>query len=325
MDTAKRPQLLQSGNRMLILNQYDFPTLFGYVAGTDPRASGCTSTGPAGRTKFVGGVLRTVAANEPRYDHEIGGVPTWLLEGQRTNRLLNSADASSASWVKRGACRAVKSDYPDPTGGANAVRLTGVGGAGALGDNIYQNGSNYTSDASLGVASWIKRISIAGTLVLENSSSPTRGKWLIDMSLLPDTWARVTARHPAVTVVLPFRSNGTIAGAYFYSFAGGLLSFDLWNCNVEDNCTFESSDIITVASPVTRAAETAPAWKSWPSQTTTRYWRYYDLATAAWVENVDVAVRTGMDDFGAAAQLHRAYAAIKYLKGSLTLAQAQAI
>lgn len=95
-------------------------SLFSYTGGFDPRLLGATFARADASTcaTYVDGtgIVRTVAANIPRFAHYVSGSgPLLLLEGSRANGKPYSRDLTDASWTKEflGAAR-------------NAVGIDGV-------------------------------------------------------------------------------------------------------------------------------------------------------------------------------------------------------
>lgn len=71
------------------------------------------------------GVIQTALANEPRLNYPIGGgCPSWLIEGQSTNLVINSSQIGSTGWSRPAASLSVTLDSllsPDNTTSATLV------------------------------------------------------------------------------------------------------------------------------------------------------------------------------------------------------------
>ena len=178
------------------------------------------------------------------------------------NELTRSYTYAHGDWTKSGTSAAsdATAETLDPQGGSNASKITGIG---AIGDSDYMfQNISITNSAEAGVGVWIKRISTAGVLNLQNSAAgAASGDWDVDMSALPDEWVRLTPSSPYVTVVAGFNADGAgNLGVLFVRDSGASkLSFYLWNSQVEDNgvggSNAPTTDIPTVAAAVTRAKE----------------------------------------------------------------------
>ena len=175
-----------------------------------------------------------------------------MSEGLRTNLLLSSKDLTNAAWLKRGTA-AVTTDGTQWIDGSNASLIAGLD----TGSNdVYQQVAGITSGVAYAAAFWIKRVTTSGVLLCLNPSNAAQGEWRIDLSLLPDSWERISASHAAVTVIAA--TTGSVAnggGVHFRKFSGtGTQSFYVGNCQTEVG-SVPSSDIPTAAAAVTRNAD----------------------------------------------------------------------
>lgn len=204
------------------------------------------------RSRWQDDLIEQAIANTARVERL--GV---LSERARTAELLRSYSYEHAAWTKQGT--ATPSDgaaeTTDPQGGSNASKINGIGATGVNDLSQALANGTFTNDANLGVGVWIKRISISGTLVLENPSGAAVGKWSVDLSALPAGWTRLTKSHAAVTVDNTFVASAAGAGGLsYYASAGAPLSFYLWVSGQEEGIA-ASSTIITAAASVARAAD----------------------------------------------------------------------
>lgn len=177
-----------------------------------------------------------------------------MVEAAATNVILHSRDLTNAAWTKRNAVSVtVDAGQTRPDGTAGAVLIGNLsGGAGA--NDLFQALSVAPSqrfEPSID----IKRVSTTGIVSFQNPSGP--GSWTIDLSLLPNAWARITRHHPAVTVVQEFVSAADgLCGLYFGNLGAGALSFHVDYAQLEAG-TFSTSRIATTTAAATRGGEVA--------------------------------------------------------------------
>ena len=199
------------------------------------------------------GLLKVAAINTPRRQWDSAN-RRWGYVGEpgRTNLLLYSKDLTNAAWQKRGTA-AVTTDGTKWLDGSDASLITGLD---TLANDVYQQLAGISSGTAYAAAFWIKRVTTAGVLLCMNPSNQAQGEWRIDLSLLPDSWERVTASHPAVTVIAATTgsaSNG--GGIHFRKLSGtGTQSFYIGNCQAEVGA-YSSSDIPTTTVSVSRGAD----------------------------------------------------------------------
>ena len=173
----------------------------------------------------VGNPTFTRATTKRIFDHE--GVLRTLKSGEigftgarRGENLITwSSDLTNAAWTKRGVV-SVTGGAADPYGGATGQTVTvGLGGA----DDVFQINSGIPASAPLECGAWIKRISTTGTLVIHNPSGT--GDYLVDMSLLSDSYEYITSNHAAVTVSAAFVATAGGAGGIMFYASAGTVSF----------------------------------------------------------------------------------------------------
>jgi hypothetical protein len=128
------------------LNETDnAPLGLDFTSGSLPAGVSFTRAGTA--TYFdAAGVLRTAAADQPRFDHDpVTKAPKGLLiEGSRTNLLLQSNDVGSASWSNQNATVTVGAT-PSPLGlAADVVEATPIGTHGVNQAVNVTTGTAYT-------------------------------------------------------------------------------------------------------------------------------------------------------------------------------------
>jgi hypothetical protein len=152
---------------------------------------------------------------------------TGLVDPQgRTNYFTYSQAFGNAAWTKRGTCSITSTTVVAPDGTATACLVEGLNGPS---NDMYQSGKTIATDVAARVSVWVKRVSISGTLTIQSPGFESRGKWSVDLALLSDGWEKLTATHPAVTVVYAFTGSGTSNnGLYFLAGSGGPLSFNVW-------------------------------------------------------------------------------------------------
>jgi hypothetical protein len=153
----------------------------------------------------------------------------------RQNLLQYSEALDNAFWTKRGTCAITANDTTAPDGTLTADKITGLN---TLTNDLFN--SNYLSfimgsgGASYTPSFYIKRISTTGTFTIGNSvNDNTLGRWLIDLSQLPDAWVRITATTPGVTVQVPFVFDASgYGGVLFRGVTGGALSMHVWGVQI---------------------------------------------------------------------------------------------
>jgi len=193
-----------------------------------------------------GKVLHGVYAGGTPAIATIDGKRRYQSEGARTNRI----DALSA-WTVRGICTST-GGQADPAGGTGAYLVEHMGVSGA--NDIKSANVAGTADQPLGVGIFAKRAQATDVWELIARASTANGQWQIDNALMGDgVWERLTADHPAVTVVNPFiNTAGGLAGLLLRDVVVATDSdVNIWQPQVPDQ-VFPSSPI---AEATTRAAD----------------------------------------------------------------------
>lgn len=233
-----------------------------FVLGSDTRTGHANEANMAAQTIYVWGVQlelgsvatgyvptaaltrNLVAANQPAV------APQGLLvETAHTNQLQPSNGFLTSPWSNNGATLTADAAIaPDGTQTAWKVDQTVAGFfqiiPSGLGTSLPQSPSFF-----------MKAITTSGSLTLEDAEvGPTNGKWTIDMSQVSTTtWQRITATHPAVTVVHPFVSTAGGAGGVFFPDATP-IQYYLWGFQYEIGSIVHSY-VPTVSGTVTEAAD----------------------------------------------------------------------
>lgn len=200
--------------------------------------------------------------DQPRFTHDPanGNARLGLLEemGAATNDILQSAAFDNASWTKRGTAAVVANDAVAPDGNTTADKLTINTGS----NDIFQQVSGLTADATQSPSFYIKKVTASGTLEFLNPSSAANGDWDIDLSVLGSGWERITLDHAAVTENVAFTATaGSSAGLHFRS-ASGELVFHCWGAQSEE-ADKPSSHIPTTTASATRAKDIRTAGVDW--------------------------------------------------------------
>lgn len=144
------------------------------------------------------------------------------------NRIPKSENLSDASWVKRGAVTATGSQI-DPNGGTTAYQLDNLGLAGV--NDVYCNATNagLAQGRPMYVGFWLKRISTTGTLRVSNSTSFNWGRFLIDLSGLPDGWVYIDKNSPYAVITNEFIvSDVNNVGLLMSESASNNISVQVW-------------------------------------------------------------------------------------------------
>lgn len=226
-----------------------------------PRMGTYATLGPKYGYQRLGGTFSNDSGGKNVYDRWAGLVRnfpsgvmpiTGVQEPARTNWLLYSLDFSDSAWNKRGTA-AYSAGQVDPRGGTAATRLTIDSGS----NDIYQIFLGAaTAGSPFGVGVWIKRVSTSGSFWIQNPADSALGRWVIDLSLLPDRWIRLTKDSPYVSVSSAFATNGSkVGGIHFAKLISDAVSFDVYNPQAEDGASYASSDILTTSAPVTCSAD----------------------------------------------------------------------
>jgi hypothetical protein len=173
-----------------------------------------------------------------------------LVEAAHTNYILQSQAIDNAAWTKQSGTvvTANAAAAPDGTLTADFIQV------GNSGQYIYQLVIGPTGNFAL--SCWIKRVSTSGNLRIQNPATSAKGDWLVDFSLLSDSWERITDKHPAVTVTSAFADSGTVSGWRMDSGDVASLQFYLWGVQ-EEGGLLAHSYVPTAGVAVTSDADLA--------------------------------------------------------------------
>lgn len=154
---------------------------------------------------------------------------------QRTNVVPDSVNFTT--WSKRGTPIVNDRNQLAPDGTFTATDFN-LGNAGVK--DFFQSIAGLTASTNHEVSFWVKRGSTTGIFICQKTTTANaqQGEWRIDMSLLPDTFIRLTENHPSVTVIQNFRSSTTGAlGLFFVSGDGTFKDLTLWGVQMEEGGT----------------------------------------------------------------------------------------
>lgn len=228
-----------------------------------------TFTRSSTATRFnSAGLLETVAANQPRYDYDPATLQLrgLLIEEQRTNLLLRSAEFDNASWTKDAgsitASAAVAPDgtltadkyIPDATNvGTHRVRQLTTNTTAAHSISFYAKADGYN---------WIK-VRLASQFVNFNVATGAIGQSVGGSGVIQSVgngWYRCTANlvpGSANAFAYIYASTTDDASADTTAFAGnGTSGILIWGAQLEAGA-FATSYIPTTTAAVTRAADNA--------------------------------------------------------------------
>jgi len=172
----------------------------------------------------------------PRFDYDpVTLAPKGLLiEEQRTQLLLYSAQFDDASWTKS-ATTTLTSGRVDPAGGSSAFTLTAFGGGATV-----QQAPTVTSGVALSASVWVKRRTGTGVISMRCGDATT-----IPITVT-DSWTRVSISATPTST----------AGRMAVLIATDGDEVDIYGAQLEVG-SFSTSYIPSVASQVTRAADNA--------------------------------------------------------------------
>ena len=228
-------------------------------------------------------VLLTAAANVPRFEHNpVTGESLGLeIEEQRTNLGIRSEEFDNASWTKNGTTVSANATIaPDGTLTADKViatattafhliQATAVTGSGSHTMSVYAKAGEYTRFAiresnvtGNGVLFDLSAGTIVSTSGATGTITPVGNGWYRCTATV--TWG--TAYSLGITL-----STSTNIGDLLQSFTGnGYSGVFVWGAQLEAG-SFATSYIATVASQVTRSADSA-------SMTGTNFSSWYNIA-----------------------------------------------
>jgi hypothetical protein len=263
-----------------IYDQLDYPTLdlnFALTKTLDPRV---TFTRASTATYFdSAGVLRSAAINEPRFDYNPATLVAQglLIEEQRTNLLLRSADFST-TWVRFGttSLNVNTSVAPDGTTSGDNIVFTSASAG------IYQivSGSASTTYA---FSVWVK------------SSSSTQVKLVINTNLFDPViqTVTVTTGWNRFSVTKTTSVGTTEVTAQIQDNGSGNTQFDIWGAQLERGA-FATSVIPTTTTALTRAADVASVntlspWFNATTGTVFGEWNSFANSTGRYVVDIEQA------------------------------------
>lgn len=216
------------------------------------------------------GVMRTAAANQPRYDHDpvTGALRGLLVEEQRTNLLLRSQEFDNASWIKNGSSITANAAVaPDGTASGDLITSAASAGVSYVQCTVTLAASTYTASFFVKAAG----SSYCAVRVQDGSTNPEVRFYLQDGS------ASVSQGSPVAYGAVPV-GNGWWrcwvttaaaattgwAGVYVYSATGSRAytaageSLLVWGAQLEAG-SFATSYIPTTSAAVSRAADVLSA------------------------------------------------------------------
>lgn len=140
-----------------------------------------------------------------------------LSTSARTNLHRYSETFANAAWVIGGTLTNTPGQV-GPDGGTTAVLLAGID-TGASSMYCYVT-VGITTGSRYEPSFWINRVSTAGILGVSNAQTGSAGVWRVDLSLLPDSWVRLTRTHPAVSITTEFTGSANTCGLNFVKISG---------------------------------------------------------------------------------------------------------
>jgi hypothetical protein len=236
---------------------------------------------------YVGsdGLIKTAAANEPRFDHnpltrESLGL---LVEEARTNQALYSSDFSNAAWVEAGTTKTANAlaaldgtttaalVVPTAVSATHKIRQSVSTTDSALTFSIYLKAAGYSrialnEQAQIGASSAIINLAdgtgaTSGTVVSNAGNGWYRVSW-------SSTFGAAIPKMFGV-VVLPTGGSGENPNSFTWT-GNGTSGIYVWGAQLEAGA-FPTSYIPTTASTVTRAADiasiTGSNFSSWYNNT----------------------------------------------------------
>lgn len=233
---------------------------FSFVGGALPAGATLSRATPATRYN-ASGVLESIAANAARFDHDPATLALrgLLIEAARTNGIRSSQSFGGADWARRGSFTTTDNAVTAPDGTTTGAIWAGVvgGPAGDIFESALSVGSRYPNATGCVPSLWLRRVSTAGTLLVQNAINGTPGGgFSVNLALLPaGVWTRVFAGHAAVTAINPFIASAAGAlGINLICSAGAPISVHVWGIQVEAGAA-PSSYVPTAAAAATRAAD----------------------------------------------------------------------
>jgi len=211
------------------------------------------------------GVIRTAVTNEARFDHNptTGESLGLLVEEQRTNLVIQSADFTDASWVKTD-CTITANESTAPDGALTADLWSNTGSPGIISYSITKDATARTYTGSL----WIKGGSTVFTLSIDSGGPANRGRAVFNLSngtlssvvndgAFTNTSGTITAYADSwyrLTITTTTSTGTTIRFRPFFSGVGATVR--IWGAQVEEGA-FPTSYIPTTTAAATRSADVA--------------------------------------------------------------------
>jgi hypothetical protein len=212
-------QLIRSGTGRMVRQSGQSPVLDRYVFA--PSGAAVTSS-LRGTPLTVSGPATTVCdpARTPQCwtapaNTAAVGPDGALIYGARTSRLLWNQDLSNGAWIKRGDAACVASPEPAPDGTMTAWRCT----VGLVNQHdVYQTvASGFGASVALTAAAWIRRVSEAGAITIDPTSSGI-GSITIDLAEAGSAWRRYSWAG----------TTSAAGGSGFKLSAASTVTVDVW-------------------------------------------------------------------------------------------------
>jgi hypothetical protein len=233
MKQLGKTSLLSLGKTLLPLDGFLGGNLFRYVVGDDLVALGAQFTRATSAT-YIGqtGTVFTVGSSTPRDGHYTNGVRTLLLEGQRTNVVLQNRNLTQAVWTKTNVTALLNQQGTD--GGANSA------------SSLTSSAANGTCLQAITLASsarfqsaFVKRITGVGAIQMTTDGGTT--------------WTTITVTGSWARVSIPTQTLANPSVGFRIVTSGDAIAVDYVQ---NEDGTFMTSVIATTAAAVTRSADT---------------------------------------------------------------------
>ena len=240
---------------------------------------------------YVGsdGLIKTAAANEPRFTHDpiTKSSQGLLIEEQRTNLWLYSTDISNVYWEKSGSMSATANQSLAPDGTNTGTLMSASGLYPNVAKTIAAStGQVYTysvfvkyinqQNATIVQEGWGLNYSMSINLV---SGTINTGTNITASSITPysNNWYRVSATYTIPTGQTTFRPQFRIGNYDGTNYNGSQVY--IWGAQLEQGA-FPTSYIPTTTAAVTRSADVASITGT--NFTTTSGGGWYNQAAGTW-------------------------------------------